>query len=354
MNTILLVTSIGPFMVIMLALLALVIVLVVTGLKVVPQANAIVVERLGRFHRVGTSGINVVLPLIEKIRRVTVDGDRSVTIDVRERVMDFKPQSVITADNANISIDSVVFYQIIDPARAAYEIQDVTQAISQLATTTLRNIVGELSLDETLVSRETVNKRLRVVLDEATDRWGVKVNRVELKQIAPPDDLEEAMAKQMKAERARRAQVTAAEGAKEAAILRAQGERDASIAEAEGRKRAAILAAEGQAESIRAVQQAEADAIRFVDEALAKGRSLKEFVSLRYLDALGRIADGKATKLVLPYEATSLLGAVAGLKEVLGDAQAVGGERRRNGDLRTQPPARVDLKRNGNGASSQA
>jgi len=322
----------GPMLVIVGALLALVIVLVLTGLKIVPQASAIVVERLGRFHRVGSSGINIVWPMIEHRRLIRLDGVASKFVDLRERVMDFEPQSVITKDNTTVGIDTVVFYQITDPSKAVYEIEDVTLGIRQLATTTLRNVIGEMTLDETLTSREQVNKRLRIVLDDATDKWGVKVCRVELKQIKPPEDVEDAMEKQMKAERDRRAIVTVAEGEREAAVLRAQGERDAAIATAEGQKQAAILEAEGRAESIRRVQEAEADAVRVLDGALS-GESPEKVIALRYLDSLVKVADGRATKIVLPYEVVGVLGAVAGMKDVLAGGSSQNGASR----LRTQP-----------------
>jgi regulator of protease activity HflC (stomatin/prohibitin superfamily) len=287
------------------------------GIKLVRQANVLVVERLGKFNRVAQSGINFIWPFIDRVRPMVSGGASSYFVDLRERVLDFEPQPVITKDNVTMSVDTVVYYQITDPRRAMYEIVDLGFAITQLTITTLRNVMGELALDETLVSRETVNNKLRTVLDEATDKWGVKVNRVELKNIEPPTEIQDAMAKQMKAERERRATVTEAEGTKAAAILKAEGERNAAIAEAEGRKKAAILSAEGEAEAILKVQRAEAEAIKLVYSAIHEGNPTNDLIAIKYMDALKEMARGDANKVFLPYEATGVLGSIAGIKEIL-------------------------------------
>jgi regulator of protease activity HflC (stomatin/prohibitin superfamily) len=287
------------------------------GIKIVKQANVLIVERLGKFNRVAQSGVNFIWPFIDRVRPMVSGGVSSTLVDLRERVVDFEPQPVITKDNVTMAVDTVVYYQITDPRRAMYEIVDLGFAITQLTITSLRNVMGELALDETLVSRETVNNKLRTVLDEATDKWGVKVNRVELKNIEPPTEIQDAMAKQMKAERERRATVTEAEGTKAAAILTAEGERNAAIAKAEGKKQAAILAAEGEAEAILKVQRAEAEAIKLVYNAIHEGKPTNDLIAIKYMDALKEMARGSANKVFIPYEATGVLSSIAGIKEIL-------------------------------------
>jgi regulator of protease activity HflC (stomatin/prohibitin superfamily) len=287
------------------------------GIKIVNQANVLIIERLGKFNRIAQSGINFIWPFIDKVRPMISGGITINFVDLRERVIDFEPQPVITKDNVTMAVDTVVYYQITDPQRAMYEIIDLSFAIKQLTITTLRNVMGELALDETLVSRETVNNKLQSFLDEATDKWGVKINRVELKNIEPPEEIQDAMAKQMKAERERRATVTEAEGLKAAAILKAEGERNATIAEAEGTKKAAILSAEGEAEAILKVQRAEAEAIKLVYKAIHEGNPTNDLIAIKYMDALKEMARGDANKVFLPYEATGLLASIAGIKEIL-------------------------------------
>ncbi len=287
------------------------------GIKIVKQANVLIVERLGKFNRVAQSGVNFIWPFIDRVRPMVSGGVSSNLVDLRERVVDFEPQPVITKDNVTMAVDTVVYYQITDPRRAMYEIVDLGFAITQLTITSLRNVMGELALDETLVSRETVNNKLRTILDEATDKWGVKVNRVELKNIEPPAEIQDAMAKQMKAERERRATVTEAEGTKAAAILTAEGERNAAIAKAEGKKQAAILAAEGEAEAILKVQRAEAEAIKLVYNAIHEGKPTNDLIAIKYMDALKEMARGSANKVFIPYEATGVLASIAGIKEIL-------------------------------------
>jgi len=287
------------------------------GIKIVKQANVLIVERLGKFNRVAQSGVNFIWPFIDRVRPMVSGGASSTFVDLRERVVDFEPQPVITKDNVTMAVDTVVYYQITDPRRAMYEIVDLGFAITQLTITSLRNVMGELALDETLVSRETVNNKLRTILDEATDKWGVKVNRVELKNIEPPTEIQDAMAKQMKAERERRATVTEAEGSKAAAILTAEGERNAAIAKAEGKKQAAILSAEGEAEAILKVQRAEAEAIKLVYNAIHEGKPTNDLIAIKYMDALKEMARGSANKVFIPYEATGVLASIAGIKEIL-------------------------------------
>ncbi|MBE3555557.1 MAG: SPFH/Band 7/PHB domain protein [Firmicutes bacterium] len=284
------------------------VVVVISSVKVVHQATAAVIERLGRFQRVAEPGLTLILPFIDQVRRV---------IDLREQVIDLPPNPVITKDNVTVNIDTVLYYQITDPIKVTYEIANLRLAIEQLTVTTLRSLIGEMELDQSLYSREQINSRLRVVLDEATDSWGVKVNRVELKNIEPPEDIQQAMEKQMRAERDKRAAILTAEGEKQAAILRAEGEREAAIRSAEGEKQSAILRAEGQANALRTTQQAQADAIRMVFAAIHEGDPTPELLAVRYLETLGRMAEGEATKIVVPYESSALLGALSSLQAAM-------------------------------------
>ena len=292
-------------------------IMILKGIYIIRQAEAMVVERLGKFHRVAMSGLHFIIPILDNIRIFRLEGRYSKRIDLREHVMDFPPQSVITNDNVTMQVDSVIYYQIADPVRAVYEIEDLSLAIRQLAITNMRNVMGEMDLDETLTSRETVNAKLRQVLDEATDKWGVKVTRVELKNILPPQEIEDAMAKQMKAERERRATVTEAEGIKRSNVLQAEGERDAAIAEAEGDKKARILRAEAEAFAIEKVAIAEAEAIRQVFSGIHEGRPTKDLIAFKYLETLEKIADSRSSKVFIPYEATGVLSAVASVGEIL-------------------------------------
>jgi len=301
--------------------LVLMVVIMLKGIKVVRQAEVIVVERLGRFHRILDPGLHFIVPVVDQARYFLLENRINYRVDLREQVMDFPPQPVITNDNVTMMVDSVVYYQISDPVKANYEVSDVSLAIRQLAMTNLRNIMGEMQLDETLTSRETVNAKLRMVLDEATDKWGVKVTRVEIKNINPPREIEDAMAKQMKAERERRAVVTEAEGVKRSQVLRAEGERDAAVASAEGDKQARILHAQGEAEAIVAVANANADAIKLVFQAIHEGRPTPDLLSIKYLETLQKMADGKATTMFVPYEASGVLAAVGMLKDAMGGAK---------------------------------
>ncbi|WP_255208420.1 SPFH domain-containing protein [Myxococcus sp. AM009] len=306
------VTIFGIFAVILVGIAA-------TGIRIVPQAKVMVVERLGKFYKTANSGLNFLIPLVDAPRAIEMrTGNRvmrSNLVDLREQVMGFDTVQVITHDNVNMEVGSVIYYQIVEPAKALYQIENLALAIEQLTMTNLRNIMGGLTLDQTLTSRETVNTKLRIVLDEATEKWGVKVTRVELREIEPPQAIKAAMAKQMTAERERRAEVTKAEGDKSAAILQAEGEkisrilraeaeRDAEVARAEGHKRATMLQAEGKAE-----------ATRLVFEAIHTGRATPEVLALRYMETLQELGKGD-NKMFVPYEATATLGAVAALKEV--------------------------------------
>ena len=300
-----------------LVLLVLAILLIVANIKIVPQSKAYVVERLGTFHSTWETGLHIKIPFIEKVAKI---------VSLKEQVVDFPPQPVITKDNVTMQIDTVVFFQITDPKLFTYGVEYPIAAIENLTATTLRNIIGELELDHTLTSRDTINAKIRGILDEATDPWGIKVNRVELKNILPPKEIQEAMEKQMKAERERREAILRAEGEKESQVLVAQGQKEAQILAAEADKEAKILAAdavkeskireaEGEASAIIAVQTAQAEGIRLINEADPS----KAYLSLKGMEAFEKAADGKATKIIVPSDLQSLAGVTGSVKEFLKD-----------------------------------
>jgi len=310
-----------------------VITLVVKGLRIVQQSETMIIERLGKYHKTLSSGFNVIIPIIDKPREITwrytmEDSDGTIfvqhklqqKIDLRETVYDFPKQNVITRDNIVTEINALIYFQVIDAKRAVYEISNLPQAIEKLTQTSLRNVIGELDLDQTLTSRDTINNKLQEILDEATDKWGVKVNRVELQDINPPQDIRAAMEKQMRAERDKRATILDAEGDKRAAILEAEGEMQAAIKRAEGERRSQILAAEGQAQARIEVAQAEAEAIEKITNAVAKkGDPINYLVALKYLETLKEMTSGKDNKTIyLPYEASGVLSSLGGIKDILG------------------------------------
>lgn len=287
--------------------------LVFANIRVVPQSKAYVIERLGTYFTTWETGLHVKVPFIDRIAKI---------VSLKEQVVDFKPQPVITKDNVTMQIDTVVFYQITDPKLYCYGVESPISAIENLSATTLRNIIGELELDSTLTSRDTINAKIRVILDEATDPWGIKVNRVELKNIIPPREIQDAMEKQMKAERERREAILRAEGEKQSRILVAEGHKESKILEAEAEKQSAILAAEavkeakireaeGEAQAIATVQQASAEAIKLLNEANANDAVLK----LKALEAFAKAADGQATKIIIPSEIQSVAGLAEGIVE---------------------------------------
>lgn len=318
--------------VLLIALVVFAVVFGLKGIKIVKQAEIIVIERLGKFDRVLHSGINFIIPFIDAPRAIqwrvlakTPDGrsfaiiEERTRLDLRESVLDFPRQNVITKDNVTIGIDALIYFQVIDPESAVYQIQNLPEAIEKLTQTTLRNIIGELDLDETLVSRDTINAKLRAILDEASHKWGVKVNRVELKDITPPTDIQQAMEKQMKAERDRRAAILEAEGLKKAAILEAEGQKEAQINRAEGEKQSAVLVAEGNAQARIRQAQAEAEAIQMTINAIkGSGQPDKYLIAMKYLETLKKMTEGQNNKVVyMPYEATGILSSVDGIKQML-------------------------------------
>ena len=279
---------------------------VISNIHIVPQARAYVIERLGAYHTTWNTGIHFKIPFFDRIAK---------KINKMEQVADFPPQPVITKDNVTMQIDTVIYFQITDPKMYTYGVEHPLTAIENLTATTLRNIIGELELDQTLTSRDIINSKMRSILDEATDPWGIKVNRVELKNILPPREIQDAMEKQMKAERERRESILKAEGEKKSAILLAEGERESAILRADAQKQTQILEAEGQAEAILKVQQATAEGIKLLNEAGAS----EEVIKLRALEAFQAAADGKATKIIIPSEIQGLAGLATSFKEVIAD-----------------------------------
>ncbi len=312
-------------------LIALALIFVAKGVVIVQQAEVVIVERLGKFDRVLQSGFNFIIPVIEapraidwKVTQKGFDGSsysviqKRAKIDLREAVYDFPRQNVITKDNVSISINALLYFQIVDPKSAVYEIQNLPDAIEKLTQTNLRNLVGQLDLDESLVSRDKINHELRAILDDATNKWGVKVNRVELQDIIPPTDIQSAMEKQMKAERDRRAAILEAEGLKKSAVLKAEGEKEAAINRAEGEKKANILRAEGVAQARILEADGEKEAIQRIINALAdKGQPDKYLIAMKYLETMQAITSGQDNKVVyMPYEATGILSSVDGIKQM--------------------------------------
>ncbi len=312
-------------------LLIALIIYIAKGILIVQQQEVMIIERLGKYEKTLESGLNFIIPILEAPRgmakRVTQRGlDGTVysyskevsRIDLRETVFDFPRQNVITKDNVTITINALLYYQIVDAKKAVYAIANLPDAIEKLTQTTLRNLVGQLDLDETLVSRDKINQELRAILDEATNKWGVKVNRVELQDIIPPADIQSSMEKQMKAERDRRAAILEAEGLKKSAILKAEGQKEAAINQAEGEKQAAILKAEGIAQARVIEADAEKEAIQRIIDALAdKGQPDKYLIAMKYLETLSDITAGENNKVVyMPYEATGILSSVDGIKQM--------------------------------------
>ena len=296
----------GPIItfVVLAIVILIIIALLVTNIRIVPQAQAFVVERLGAYKETWQVGLHFKFPLIDRVAR---------RVSLKEKVIDFDPQPVITKDNVTMEIDTVVYYQITDPKLYAYGVESPMAAIEHLTATTLRNIIGDLELDESLTSREFINTKIRIVLDEATDPWGIKINRVEVKNITPPRDIQQAMEKQMRAEREKREAILNAEGTKASAILVAEGEKEAAILKAEAKKQMAIREAEGQAEAIRLVNEATAYGLKAIKEAEAD----ESVIKLKSLEAFQKAANGQATKIIIPSEIQGIAGLAAAAKEVI-------------------------------------
>ena len=294
----------------LIVLLVIILIIAFKSIKIVKQAEVYVIERLGKFYKVADAGLTIIVPFFDHVRSV---------VSLKQQTMDVPPQGVITKDNVTITIDTVVFYQITDPAKAVYEIQSLKKGIEYLAITTIRDIIGKMDLDETFSSRDGINNQLRVVLDEATDRWGCKIDRVEIKDITPPADIRDAMEKEMNAERNKRALILESEAQRQSAVTIAEGKKQAAILEAEADKEARITRAAGEAQAIKEVSEAKAKEIQMVYEAIKKSDPDEKLVQLKSLEALEKVADGEANKVFIPFEATSALSSLGAIKEVIKD-----------------------------------
>ncbi|MCX5774654.1 MAG: SPFH/Band 7/PHB domain protein [Fusobacteria bacterium] len=319
-----------PYIVILVIIIIVIAVFMKKGIFIVKQAEVIIIERLGRYEKTLLSGLNFIIPFIDSPRKIrwkyvqvgpngrnmyfNADVDR---IDLRETVYDFPRQNVITRDNVTLEINALLYFQIVDPKRAIYEILNLPDAIEKLTQTTLRNVLGGLDLDQTLASRDTINSKLRIILDEATEKWGIKVNRVELQDIKPPDEIQSAMEKQMRAERDKRASILTAEGQKQSQILEAEGFRDSQIARAEGEKRARILESEGIAEAKIKIAQGESDAINNIKKSIvSESESIQFILAMKYIEAFQKLASTNNNTVFMPYEATSVLSSIGSIKEL--------------------------------------
>ena len=291
-------------------LLIIIVVIALTSIKVVNQSEVYIIERLGKFQKMADAGLTIIIPFFDRVSSVVL---------LKEQTMDIPPQGVITKDNVTINIDTVVFYQITDPVKAVYEIQNLKKGIEYLAITTIRDIVGKMDLDETFGSRDSINYQLCSILDEATDKWGCKINRVEIKDINPPADIRDAMEKQMNAERNKRAQILQAEGERQSAITLAEGKKEAAILEADAEREAKIRKAAGEAEAIKKVAAAKAEEIQMVYNAMMKAKPDDTLVQLKSLEALKDIANGEANKVFIPFEATNTLSSLGAVKEMFKD-----------------------------------
>ena len=294
----------------LIVLLVIIAIIAFKTIKVVRQSEVYIIERLGKFHKVADAGLTIIIPFVDRVRSV---------VSLKQQTMDVPPQGVITKDNVTITIDTVVFYKVTDPAKAVYEIQSLKKGIEYLAITTIRDIVGKMDLDSTFSSRDIINEELRAILDEATDSWGCKIDRVEIKDITPPADIRDAMEKQMNAERTKRAQILQAEGERQSAITLAEGKKEAAILEADAEKESKIRRAMGEAEAIKKVAEARADEVRLVYEAMMKAHPDDKLIQLKSLEALKDIANGEANKVFIPFEATSTLSSLGAIKEVMKD-----------------------------------
>ncbi len=297
----------------LLVLLVIILIIAAMSIKIVKQSEVYIIERLGKFYKVADAGLTIIIPFFDHVRSV---------VSLKQQTMDVPPQGVITKDNVTITIDTVVFYQITDPAKAVYEIQSLKKGIEYLAITTIRDIIGKMDLDETFSSRDGINNQLRVVLDEATDRWGCKIDRVEIKDITPPADIRDAMEKEMNAERNKRALILESEAQRQSAITIAEGKKQAAILEAEADKEAQIRRAVGEAQAIREVADAKAQEIQMIYDAMKKADPNEKLVQLKSLEALEEVAKGEANKVFIPFEATSALSSLGAVKEILTDKKS--------------------------------
>ena len=292
----------------LLVLLIIILIIAAMSIKIVKQSEVYIIERLGKFYKVADAGLTIIVPFLDHVRSV---------VSLKQQTMDVPPQGVITKDNVTITIDTVVFYQITDPAKAVYEIQSLKKGIEYLAITTIRDIIGKMNLDETFSSRDGINNKLRIVLDEATDRWGCKIDRVEIKDINPPADIRDAMEKEMNAERNKRAMILESEAQRQSAITIAEGKKQAAILEAEADKESRIRRAVGEAQAIKEVAEAKAKEIQMVYDAMMKAKPDEKLVQLKSLETLKEVANGEANKVFIPFEATNTLSSLGAITEVI-------------------------------------
>ena len=311
-------------MVVLIILLIIILILAAMSIKIVKQSEVYIIERLGKFYKVADAGLTIIVPFLDHVRSV---------VSLKQQTMDIPPQDVITKDNVTITIDTVVFYQITDPAKAVYEIQSLKKGIEYLAITTIRDIIGKMTLDETFSSRDGINTQLRVVLDEATDRWGCKIDRVEIKDITPPPDVKDAMEKEMNAERNKRAMILESEAQRQSAITIAEGKKQAAILEAEADKEAQIRRAAGEAQAIREVAEAKAKEIQMVYESIKKANPDDKLVQLKSLEALEKVANGEANKIFIPFEATNALSSLGAMAEAVKDNKKETSKKADNNEL---------------------
>jgi regulator of protease activity HflC (stomatin/prohibitin superfamily) len=297
-------------------LLFLAVIYVVRAFNIIQQYEKGLVETLGKYSRTAETGLTIILPILQRLRKV----------DMREQVIDVPPQDVITKDNVVVTVDAVIYFIITDPFKVVYNVANFSLASLKLAQTNLRNVVGDMELDQTLTSREKINMQLRLVLDEATDKWGVKVTRVEIQKIDPPKDITDAMSKQMKAEREKRAVILEAEGVRQGNVLRADGEKQAAILTAEGAKQSAILTAEGKAEAIKKVADAEKYQVEVVYNAIHSGNPTNDLIAIKYLETLEKVANGQATKIFMPVETSGILGSIGSMVELFKDKKSGGSD----------------------------
>ena len=293
---------------ILLIIVALLIIFAVMSIKIVRQSEVYIIERLGKFHKVADAGLTIIIPFIDHVRSI---------VSLKQQTLDIAPQQVITKDNVTITINTVVFYRIVDPAKAVYEIQNLKKGIEYLSVTTMRDLVGKMDLDSTFSARDTINDKLRAILDEATTRWGCDIDRVEVQDIIPPADIRDAMEKQMNAERNKRAAILQAEGERQAAVLKAQGEKDAAILHADAEREAKVRRAAGEAEAIKKVAEAKAEEVKMVYGAMMKANPDEKLVQLKSLETLKDVANGEANKVFIPFEATQSLASLGAMKEVM-------------------------------------
>lgn len=294
----------------LLILLAILILFAFMSIKIVRQSEVYIIERLGKFHKVADAGLTIIVPFIDHVRSI---------VSLKQQTLDVAPQEVITKDNVSIKINTVVFYRIVDPAKAVYEIQNLKKGIEYLSVTTMRDLIGKMDLDATFSSRDTINDKLRAILDEATTRWGCDIDRVEVQDIMPPEDIKDAMEKQMNAERTKRAAILQAEGERQAAVLKAQGEKDAAILKADAEREAKIRKAAGEADAIRRIAEAKAEEVKMVYGAMMKAAPDEKLVQLKSLETLKDVANGDANKVFIPFDATSSLATLGAAKEMLTD-----------------------------------